>query len=61
MSSSDDHALPVQSVNLFDLSIEELETRLELAHPVFHPDGYQCGTDCHSYSQCGVHTSPLPN
>jgi len=53
-----DHLRPL---NLLELDIEELERRLELAHPVFHPDGYKCGVDCTMYGDCGGHTSPLPN
>ena len=49
-----------RSLNLLDLSIEELEARLELAHPVFHPDGYECGTDCRGYTHCGIDNAPLP-
>jgi len=60
MASQDDPPKAVNSLNMMDLSIEELEARLELAHPVFHPDGYKCGTDCTMYQDCGGHTSPLP-
>jgi len=58
MRSTDSQA--IHSLNLIDLSIDELEERLELAHPIFHPDGYQCGTDCKEYNHCGVDIAPIP-
>jgi len=60
MRDKDESSEAVQSLNLMDLSIEELEARLEMAHPVFHPDGYECGTDCKGYTHCGVDKSPEP-
>jgi len=49
----------ISSVNLLDLDIQELEERLEMVHPVFHPDGYKCGVDCQTYRTCGGY-GPIP-
>ncbi|QBD77697.1 hypothetical protein EPA93_17545 [Ktedonosporobacter rubrisoli] len=45
----------ILSMNSFDVSVEELERRLELAAAVVHPD-YPCGANaCAGYSgPCGA-------